>query len=83
VPVDGRASLDLLSLEGVFLGAAALLRDAGGGFTSGIATLALLPVFWVAPHGSRAGLGLVVLGVAAFLAMPVLAIGGPRTPRRR
>jgi diguanylate cyclase (GGDEF)-like protein len=64
----------------VFLGAAALLRDAGGGFTSGIATLALLPVFWVALHGSRAGLGLVVLGVAAFLAMPVLAIGGPAYP---
>jgi diguanylate cyclase (GGDEF)-like protein len=64
----------------VFLGAAALLRDSGGGFTSGIATLALLPVFWVALHGSRAGLALVVLGVAAFLAAPVLAAGEPAYP---
>ena len=64
----------------VFLAAAALLREAGGGFNSGVATLALLPVFWVALHGSRAGLGLVVLSVGAFLAVPVLAIGGPAYP---
>ena len=64
----------------VFLVAAALLRDAGGGFTSGVATLAMLPVFWVALHGSRAGLALVILGVGAFLAVPVLAIGGPDYP---
>jgi diguanylate cyclase (GGDEF)-like protein len=64
----------------LFLGAAALLRDAGGGFTSGVATLALLPVFWVALHGSRASLGLIMLGVGAFLAVPVLAIGEPAYP---
>ena len=64
----------------VFLVAAALLRDAGGGFTSGVATLAMLPVFWIALHGSRAGLALVILGVVAFLAVPVLAIGGPDYP---
>jgi diguanylate cyclase (GGDEF)-like protein len=64
----------------VFLVAAALLRDAGGGFGSGTATLALLPVFWIALHGSRAGLAFVVLGVAAFLAVPVLIIGGPAYP---
>ena len=66
----------------VFLAAAALLRDAGGGFGSGTATLALLPVFWIALHGSRAGLALVVLGVAAFLAVPVLIIGEPAYPAR-
>jgi diguanylate cyclase (GGDEF)-like protein len=64
----------------VFLGAAALLRDSGGGFSSGVATLALLPVFWVALHGSRVGLSLVVLAVTAFLAVPVLAIGEPEYP---
>ena len=64
----------------VFLVAAALLRDSGGGFTSGTATLALLPVFWVALHGSRAGLGLVVFGVAAFLAVPVLTMDEPAYP---
>jgi diguanylate cyclase (GGDEF)-like protein len=64
----------------VFLLAAALLRDSGGGFNSGVATLALLPVFWVALHGSPAGIGLIVLGVGAFLAVPVLAIGEPAYP---
>ncbi len=64
----------------VFLGAAALLRDSGGGFTSGVATLALLPVFWIALHGTRGALGLIMLGVVAFLAVPVLAIGGPDYP---
>ena len=64
----------------VFLAAVALLRDSGGGFTSGTATLALLPVFWVALHGTRAGLGLVVLGVAAFLAVPVLTVDEPAYP---
>ena len=64
----------------VFLVAAALLRDAGGGFTSGVATLAMLPVFWIALHGSRTGLALVILGVVAFLGVPVLAIGGPDYP---
>ena len=64
----------------MFLVAAAVLREAGGGFTSGVATLALLPVFWVALHGSRAGLGLTMLGVATFLAVPVLVVGEPDYP---
>lgn len=69
-----------LAPPAVFLVAAALLRDAGGGFTSGVATLALVPVFWIALHGSRAGLVVVLLGVAAFLVVPVLAIGEPAYP---
>jgi diguanylate cyclase (GGDEF)-like protein len=64
----------------VFLGVAALLRDSGGGYNSGVATLVLLPVFWVALHGSRAGLGVMVFGVGAFLAVPVLAVGGAAYP---
>ena len=64
----------------VFLAAAALLRDAGGGFNSGVATLALLPVFWIALHGTRADLALMVLAVAAFLALPVLVVGGSAYP---
>ena len=69
-----------LAPAALFLVAAALLRDSGGGFNSGVATLALLPVFWIALHGSRVGLGLVLLGVAVFLAAPVLTIGGPEYP---
>ena len=69
-----------LAVAAVYLGAAALLRDAGGGFTSGVATLALLPVFWVALHGSRAELAVMMLGVGIFLAVPVLAVGEPAYP---
>ncbi len=64
----------------LFLVAAALLRHAGGGFTSGVATLALLPVFWIALHGTRAGLIIVLLGVTAFLAVPLVTIGGTAYP---
>lgn len=69
-----------LVVPAVFLGAVALLRDSGGGINSGVAILALLPVFWVALHGSRAGLGLMVLGVGALFVVPVLAVGEPAYP---
>src|SRR5690349_7678050 len=50
-----------LVLPVAFLVAAAHLRDAGGGVNSGVSSLALLPLFWVALHDSRRGLGLMVL----------------------
>jgi diguanylate cyclase (GGDEF)-like protein len=69
-----------LVLPVAFLVAAALLRDAGGGVNSGVATLALLPVFWVALHDSRLGLVVMVLGVGMFFALPVLTLGAPAYP---
>ena len=63
-----------------FLVAAALLRDAGGGVNSGVSILALLPLFWVALHGSRPALAVMVLGVGAFFVVPVLVVGAPTYP---
>jgi diguanylate cyclase (GGDEF)-like protein len=69
-----------LGLPLAFLASAALLRDAGGGVNSGVSILTLLPVFWVALHDSRGGLAMMVLGVGAFFALPVLTMGAPAYP---
>jgi diguanylate cyclase (GGDEF)-like protein len=60
----------------VFLLSASMLREAGGGAASGVGALALLPVFWIALHGTRAQLTTVLTGVAAFCLAPILLIGG-------
>jgi diguanylate cyclase (GGDEF)-like protein len=63
-----------------FLAAAALLRDAVGGAGGGVGLLPLLPLTWLALHGSRAQL-LVLLGITtAFFVAPVLLVGGPLYP---
>ena len=64
----------------MLLGAAAVLRDASGGAGSGISVLALLPVFWVALHGDRTQLVLVLAAVGAFFVLPVVLIGGEAYP---
>jgi diguanylate cyclase (GGDEF)-like protein len=61
----------LLSLVAV-----ALLRDACGGAEAGVGTLALLPVFWLALHGSRAHLLAVIAGLFPLFLVPVLIRGG-------
>jgi diguanylate cyclase (GGDEF)-like protein len=63
-----------------YLGALALLRDAGAGVSAGVAALVLLPVFWVSLYGTRAQLGVVLAGALLLLVIPVLAIGGPAYP---
>jgi diguanylate cyclase (GGDEF)-like protein len=60
----------------LFLAAVALLRDAGGGTVAGVGALALLPVFWVALHGSRAELLAIIGSVCAFFTAPTLLGGG-------
>ena len=64
----------------VFLLAVALLRHAGGGAGTGVAALILLPVLWVALHGSRRELAVVVVGVAAFFVVPFVLVGPPIYP---
>jgi diguanylate cyclase (GGDEF)-like protein len=64
----------------VFLVAVALLRDASGGAVSGVGALALVPVFWLALHGSRGQLVMLIVGVGAFFLGPALLIGGPEYP---
>jgi GGDEF domain-containing protein len=55
----------------------ALLRDAMGGAVSAYSTLLILPVLWLAMYGTRAQLGIGLLGVAVLLAGPPLLIGKP------
>jgi diguanylate cyclase (GGDEF)-like protein len=58
----------------VLLLAAALLRHASGGASSGVSVLALLPVFWVALHGGRAHLLVVLAALGGFFALPVMLL---------
>ena len=64
----------------VFLIGVTFLRRSAGGANSGIAVVALLPVFWTALHGDRRQLCVVTLGVAVFFLAPPLLIGGPAYP---
>jgi diguanylate cyclase (GGDEF)-like protein len=64
----------------LFLVALALLRDAGGGVAAGVGGLALLPVFWLALHGSRAELLMIMAGASAFFAYPLVLADGANYP---
>jgi diguanylate cyclase (GGDEF)-like protein len=57
----------------------ALLRDAEGAAT-GYATLAMLPVFWLALYGTRVELGIGIAGVVATFLAPLVLIGPPEYP---
>jgi diguanylate cyclase (GGDEF)-like protein len=52
--------------------AIALLRDAEGGPASGYGPLVLLPVFWLALHGSRRETLMAIPAVAAVFVVPIL-----------
>jgi len=60
----------------LFLVALALLRDVSG-VVMGVGALTLIPVFWVALHGSRGQLLVLVAGVCAFFIAPDLPAGDP------
>jgi diguanylate cyclase (GGDEF)-like protein len=64
----------------IFLIGVAFLRSAAGGANSGIAVMALLPVFWTGLHGDRRQLCVVTLAVAVFFLAPALLIGGSAYP---
>jgi diguanylate cyclase (GGDEF)-like protein len=64
-----------------FLLALGLLRDAAGGSVAAVSILTLLPVVQTALYvRDRPGLGLVLLGVAAFYLVPLIAVGPPGYP---
>src|SRR6476620_418864 len=50
----------------LFLVAAGFLRASGGGAQSGVSAIALLPAFWLALHGKRWQLSVVLVGIAVF-----------------
>ena len=60
----------------LFLVALALLRDVSG-VVAGVGALTLIPVFWVALHGSRAQLMVLIAGICAFFVAPDLPAGDP------
>jgi diguanylate cyclase (GGDEF)-like protein len=62
-----------------FLLAVALLRDAGG-IRAGVGPAVLLPIVWMALHGTRAHLLVVVAGVAAVFLVPTFMVGEPAYP---
>jgi diguanylate cyclase (GGDEF)-like protein len=64
-----------------YLLAVALLRDASLSH-SGAGPLVLLPVFWMALHGTRAQLAAVLAGVAAVFALPIAVLDYPETGAR-
>jgi diguanylate cyclase (GGDEF)-like protein len=61
----------------LFLVAVALLREVSG-VVAGVGVLTLIPVFWVALHGSRAQLLILIAGVCAFFMAPDLPAGDPQ-----
>jgi diguanylate cyclase (GGDEF)-like protein len=79
-PWSGLPPAARLVLPVAFLAGAALLRESGGGSSTGVAILSLLPVFWVALHGTRLELAIAVLGAGAFFAVPVVLVGEPSYP---
>ncbi|HET9323737.1 MAG TPA: diguanylate cyclase [Gaiellaceae bacterium] len=58
----------------------ALLRESQGGATSGYSAVAMLPVFWLALHGTRNQLGIGIAGLAAVFFVPLLLLGAPEYP---
>jgi diguanylate cyclase (GGDEF)-like protein len=64
----------------IFLSAVAFLRSSAGGANSGVAVLALLPVFWTALYGDRRQLCVVCVSLAVFFLAPIVFVGGPAYP---
>ncbi len=58
----------------------ALLRDTGGGASSGYAPLVMLPLLWMAMYGSRTQLRLAIVGTAATFLAPLIFVGPPLYP---
>jgi diguanylate cyclase (GGDEF)-like protein len=64
----------------LFLVAAACLRDAAGGSSSGVGVVTLLAVVWCALYHPRSHVILVLVGVLIFFALPPLLVGGDAYP---
>lgn len=64
----------------IFLASVAFLRSSAGGANSGIAVVALLPVFWTALYGDRRQLCVVTVGMAVFFLAPLVFLGGAAYP---
>ncbi len=63
-----------------FLPVIALARDALGGSPSGVGALVMLPVVWLALHGTFRALLTSFVGVALVFVVPLVLLGGPEYP---
>ncbi len=64
----------------LFLVSVALLRHAAGGNGAGVGVLPLLPLFWMALHGSRRDVYLLLAATALYWLLPVLFVGDAQYP---
>lgn len=64
----------------LYLAVVGLLIASQGDADSAFEPLAILPVFWIALHGTRAQLWILTVCVALALIVPLIAIGGPDSP---
>lgn len=63
-----------------FFAVIALLRQAGGGATSGYSSLVMLPILWLALYGNRTQLRLAIAATAATFLAPLILVGPPLYP---
>jgi diguanylate cyclase (GGDEF)-like protein len=63
-----------------FFAVIALLRQAGGGATSGYSPLVMLPILWLALYGSRTQLRLASAATGATFLAPRVLVGAPMYP---
>ncbi len=76
-----RSGIGRIAPELIFLGALGMLRDAGGGISSGASAVAIVPVFYVALHSeSRRDLYVLLAGLTVFYIAPILIVGPPAYP---
>ncbi|MEA2310075.1 MAG: hypothetical protein QOE28_43 [Solirubrobacteraceae bacterium] len=75
LPRTARAALPL-----VYLVAVGLLRDAAGGTAGGVGICVMLPVFWLALHGTRPQLLLILAATVVYWVAPVVLVGGDAYP---
>ena len=66
----------VVPVVGLF-GVLALARDIGGGGTSGLAALVILPVLWVVLHGTRNQLWICAACTALAFIVPAVVVGPP------
>jgi diguanylate cyclase (GGDEF)-like protein len=58
----------------------AILRDAEGGATSALSTLAILPIFWLALYGTPRELAAAILCLAAAFSTPIVVLSPEMYP---